>query len=233
MNAKLTALHLMLVGALPFSIRAAQEVDRLVPLDLSQGVPVTGYHKMIEQKLFLTPADSARLLVLPSAGGEESVSIYSKTKSPDGDKEYSITLLKAERNIWYQQMYQNMPGTQNDPGASRAPIKIKRIDANFPRDCALAVHRAWLGMLKGVHPPPPPVDTERVVLDGADFEFFGVDRGRKTAGCVPPWVRGKHTSAFRHLGQLLIDFCEATGTQRPHIAEAITNSANQLAAASN
>jgi hypothetical protein len=130
-------------------------------------------------------------------------------------------------------MYQNMPGTQSDPGASRAPIKIKRIDAKFPVNSALAVHQAWTAMLKQVGPSPPSDGTERVVLDGADFEFSSVDRGGVVAGYVPPGMRGKHTSTLRHLGQLLIDYCEASDAQRPHIAEAITRSAHQLAASRN
>lgn len=209
------------------------QADHLLPLDPNQGMPIVGYHKTVEKRLFLTPADCARMLVLPSAGGEESVSIYSRSKSPIGEKEYFITLVKSERNIWYQRMYQNMPGTQNDPGASRAPIKLRRIDAKFPVNCALAVRQAWIAMLTRVGPLPPQDGTERVVLDGADFEFSSVDRGRAVAGYVPPGMRGKHTSTLRHLGQLLIDYCEASDAQRPHIAEAITNSAHQLAASRN
>jgi len=178
------------------------------------------YRTLLSQKLFVTPANYARVVVMPSsAAGETAIAIYSGTQA-SGRKNVFFTCTKADKNLWYSASPSN-PNRGNEP-----PVEITRRDAPFPRSAAVAVSEALREMLARTKP----LEREnRTVLDGTDVEFE-IEDDTQTAlrGLLTPYAKGQLTTALHGLTKLFTNYCDAGRAQREQLARQIEAEANRL-----
>ena len=107
-------------------------IDHLVPV--GQMVDAA-YQRLLARKLYLTPANYARIVVLPSgsSSGETALSLYSKRGNDD---EVILTSTEGERDLW-------SAASELDPMLRKDPrIEIQRLDVPFPKPLATAT---WTG----------------------------------------------------------------------------------------
>jgi hypothetical protein len=224
MSSRLVLLALVALHACTHFSVATVADDHLVPVDPDRGAGVPDYGALLQKKLFVTPANYGRVLVLPSAAslGEYALSLYSTASK----NVHNITYTKAARNLWYQRSLRGSLSLRDDPYSSQEPIRITRIDAVLPPSTALAIRAAWTEALRGTAPHSR---GGPIVVDGADFEFSLVDRGKTATGVIMPGMReGKSMSQLIAVTELLETYCKAGPNQRAHIALQIEKRANDL-----
>ncbi len=180
----------------------------------------TAYRSLLSQKLFVTPANYARIVVMPSsAAGERAIALYSETQAT-GEKNVLLTCTKADKNLWYSTSQSN-PNRGNE-----RPVEITRKDAPFPKSTAVAVSQALHEMLARTKP----LEREsRIVLDGTDVEFeVPTDARTPIRGLLTPYAQGVLTAALQQLTKQLSNYCDAEPAERERVAREIEAEANRL-----
>lgn len=177
--------------------------DHLVPID---GLLEPAYQTLLSRKLFVTSADFARIVILPSAAskGESAIAIYSSTIK--SNKLALVTWTQAERNLWYA-------ASDNEGILSRdTPVGISRSDANLPKSVARVVSNAVRQMLSRSRPASK---ANRVILDGTDIEISidNLVNGPKK-GLLTPYAQGKNAMSLRRLCKMLETYCKAKSVNR-------------------
>jgi hypothetical protein len=194
----------------------SRKTDHLVPSDERID---PAYRKVISQRLFVTRANYARIMELPSPAsvGESVVAIYSNEQNLD---EAYITYTRAERNLYYA-AFAGDPSFPNDPA-----IKIARCDAPFSKPVATAVSAAIKHLLAQSHPRRK---SNLIILHGTDVEFAVEELGRGSVrGLLTPYAVGKNGATLRRLVQLIKKYCHANSVRRAVLAKQIKAHADEL-----
>src|ERR1700730_3229197 len=136
-----------------------QGEDHLVP---PVGEEEVSYKEFLKKKLFVTPADYGRILIMPSGiEGEASIALYSK-KGRNGRPEFEITCTKAAANLCYETSEPNTKRSQNPA------INVARCDATIPQITVEAVRDALKTEIERGHPLG---GHGAVYVDGTEIEF--------------------------------------------------------------
>lgn len=197
---------------------AESEQNYLVPVNEEReaGEPFASYRKVIEQKLFVTPGDMARVVHLPGTIGVETVvSVYQK--EPRKRDAYWVTVTQPSDSLWN-------PEGENKESTS-ASAKVLRLDAPLPKSTALAIQKVWRAMLLGVREPP---ESKGLLVDSS-IEIFSAagENGRLLRGQVEGLPRG-NVAALSHLADLLMAYPETPESQRADAAQRIEKKATVL-----
>jgi hypothetical protein len=200
--------------------RASSEYnDHLVPFD---GIVEPSYQTLLSQKLFLTPGNFVRIVILPSAAskGEVAIAIYSDSKMAADS--VTVTCTKAKRNLWYAASDENGGLSKNT-----SSIEIERSDAVFPKAVAATIVRGATRMLDQCKPLDKTNDT---FVDATDIEvLIESSPNKRVRGLLTPHARGRSGSALRALTEILERYCEATPENKKQLLRKIEARANQLA----
>lgn len=189
--------------------------DHLIPIE---GWLDPAYKELLTRRLFLTPANYARLVEFPSLPslGEISVAIHSEPGDPG---EVFITRTRGERNLWSAEF-------ASEPSASKE-VKISRCDAPFPKSTAMAVRKAVRQALEKVSPLENPNNAIIVDATVVEFSIEEPQRGR-TAAFLSPYAIGRTGAALRKITELLTRYCDTKPTERPELVKQIENEARRL-----
>jgi hypothetical protein len=114
------------------------KTDHLVPVDSHID---TAYMQLLSRTLFISEANYARILVMPSTDeGEFAIAIYSQ-QTPDSGGDATVTCTRASKNLWYL-LFQ---AQQSNTDVPRVPVA--RTDARIPKSTAVAVSKAIENMI--------------------------------------------------------------------------------------
>lgn len=189
--------------------------DHLIPIP---GWPDAAYKESLSRKLFVTPANYARIVEFPAVTsiGEVSVAIYSKAGDLDGA---FLTRTKGERSFW--------SGEGRSDLSSPKDIKVVRCDASLPKSTAVAVQGAVKRMLAQSRPLENPSNS--IILDAKVTEFSIEDPQRGRVGAfLSPYAVGKTGAALRRLSRLLVEYCDSGPAKRATLAKRIEIGAQRL-----
>jgi hypothetical protein len=193
------------------------QTDHLVPMD-SHVEPA--YIQLLSRTLFLSDADYARILVMPSTDeGECAIAIYSmQTQSTAG--EASVTCTRATRNLW------NLLLESQQTKAALPTVPVARTDAPIPISAAVAISKAVENMILASRPPNHTLE----VLDGTDIRFSIERKGvPPLEGLLAPYARGPATETLHRIARLLINYCHSGPVERQRMAKELKTEATQLA----
>jgi hypothetical protein len=195
------------------------ESDRLVPVgDIIQA----DYYALLQRKLFVSPADFARIVDLPPGDNEVVVAIY--TVRSDGHENVRITHTRCDKVLW------DVGSDRQGHFVKDPSVSLKRIDAPFPKHLAVAVSQAVKRALQERRPRPPPRDTDTIIVDGSLVEFSVCSSPRQTTrGLLTPDARGMKARRLHNLRDLLQRYCQRPLTERTAIALQIASEAAQIA----
>src|SRR5438105_11353243 len=141
--------------------RAGSEYnDHLVPID---GIIEPAYQTLLSQRLFITPANFVRVVILPSAAskGEVAISIYSEPTK--GEDNVFITCTRATKNLWYAASY------QSGVPSNTSSVEITRFDASVSKTAATSIIRGVRRMLDQCKPLDK---TNNTFVDETDIEVL-------------------------------------------------------------
>ena len=172
--------------------------DHLIP-PVTEDAQDAAYHKIMREKLFVTPANYGRILIIPSGvEGETSIALYSEA-TPARGIEFRITCTKAQKNIWFAT-------SESSPKRSENPvIRVARYDATVPRTAIEAVHDA---LKKEIERRKPLEPIGKAYVDGTAIEFALPRSGGKTAvGILGPATQGPRISQLVRLTKALTRYC--------------------------
>jgi hypothetical protein len=193
-----------------------ENADHLVPVGRQLE---SAYEKLLARNLYVTPANYARIVILPSAGaiGETALTLHS---GAGGRGQVILTCTHAQRNLWSEAFHL-------DVALTRAPtVRISRSDVPFPEDLAGGLRDALKALIRQRHEPR---GTDRIIIHGTDF-LFSVDdaRGRVTRALLAPESAGRISASLRRVAELLEQYCESTPRDRAALAEKISAEAWRL-----
>ncbi len=211
MRARLLIASLLTTVVASSPARASE--DHLVPRE--ERSEVRNYYGVLAHKLFVTPADYGRFLVLrsPASVGEDSVALWSSGARAQ------LSYTKASRNIYSSLM------SPNDP-TYRGPVTTARIDAPISASAAAAVRRAWGAMLQHISPRREPL--RQIIIHGEVYEF-SIGSRRAVVGAAIEGQTGTNASEMINIGRLLIDYSRAALPRRERLAREIERRATHLA----
>jgi hypothetical protein len=195
------------------------ESDHLIPI--GEIIPAD-YYALLQRKLFVSPADFARVVDLPPGGQEVVVAIYTvRSRSKEG---VQITYTRCDKVLWDV-------GRDGQGNVTKEPsVSVKRLDAPFPKQLALTVNRAFKRALAERRPRPAPRDTDVVTVDGSLVEFSVSGDQRRTArGLLTPDARGKKAQTLHHLKDLLERYCQTPAADRASVGQQIAVAAAKIA----
>jgi hypothetical protein len=190
--------------------------DHLIP---AREIIPADYYRLLQRKLFVSPADFARVVDLPPFRQEAVVAIYTVRSRSEVD--VRITYTRSDKVLWDV-------GSDSQGHFIRDPaVSVKRIDAPFPEELALAVSRAVERALRDLRPRPPPQPNDRVTVDGG-FVEFSVSRGAQiTRGLLTSDASGKKAQRLHHLKDLLERYCQSPA-DRTSVAQQIAIAAAKI-----
>ena len=179
---------------------------------------------LLYKKLLVTQGNYGRMVdfVGDPYRGEFAVSVQCDER-PGVDKQCSVTLVKATRNLGAL-LEENL-----EKGSLEAleQVAVVRRDASIAPSTALSIRSTWIKFLRDVRPRAP---NGPVVMDAERIEFFvGVPTPKKEFGEVPDRY-GRSISDLVALGRTLANYCEAPDNVRPHLAAKIERDAKSLIA---
>jgi hypothetical protein len=191
--------------------------DHLIPV--GEIIPAD-YYGLLQRKLFVSPADFARVVDLPPFHQETVLAIY--TVRSRSEEDVRITYTRCNKVLWDV-------GSDGQGHSIEDPaVSVKRIDAPFPKELALAVARAVERALRDLRPRPPPQPNDRVTVDGG-FVEFSVSRGaQSTRGLLTSDARGKNAQRLHHLKDLLERYCRTSPVDRTSVGQQIAIAAAQI-----
>jgi hypothetical protein len=177
-----------LAGTIP---RSRVNIDHLVPVGQMVGA---AYQRLLARQLYLTPANYARIVVIPSgsSSGETAVSLYSNGARQD---KVFLTKTSGESDLW-------SAASEIDPLLGKDPqIKIRRLDAPFPKSLAVSISTALRRLIRKSHNP---VSTDRLTVDGTHILYIVEESGgRILKARLTPESEGRITGALRKLTYFL------------------------------
>jgi hypothetical protein len=213
----LTVAHLIATSVRAEPVTYVVE-DHLVP----RNPEIDGaLRSVLEEKLFLTPADCALLLIRPAVKGESAVSVYSRGHQ-DLEETFYVTLTEAERNM---DMAMAIAGGEVEQVNK---IRVRRCDAQIPKPTAIALRSAWKAMLDQTKKPGI---YARPTLDREEFEFSIIRPNSKPRYATLPNKAGKNVGALVRLGRQLAGYCNAPATRQRALAKQIERDAKLLVGA--
>jgi hypothetical protein len=195
---------------------SGNNIDHLVPV--GQMVDAT-YQSLLARKLYLTPADYARIVVIPSgsSSGETALSLYSKQENDD---KVILTSTKGDRDLW-------SAASDLDPMLRKDPrIKVRRLDVPFPKPLAILISKALKRLIEESREPE---STDRMVLHGTHILYIVDPPGdRLLKARLTPESKGKTTGALRKLTDLLREYCHATVEKRKALEKKMKTEVQRL-----
>jgi hypothetical protein len=196
----------------------SRENNYLVPVNADREArePEASYKKAVEEKLFLTPGEIARVVRLPGTVGVETViAVY--RQQPPKQAGYWVTVTQPSRSLWD-------PENRNGETNTKATT-ILRLDAPLPVTTALAIQKVWRAMLLGVREQPK---SDEILLESSVQIFSAVNQdGKHLRGQLEGLGEGD-TAALSDLANLLAAYCDSPASQRPHRARTIEEKATIL-----
>lgn len=221
---RLLAILVVLLGGSLLPVRASQSTDdHLVPAseyfdptDKGQ----TAYWKLLEQKLFVTPADIARFVQFPGAtGAETAMAVYQASGKSSG---YRVTITQPSSSLW-----ETVPQPGEQRNAKQRPITVERCDAPLPDSAARPIHEVWLTMLRQAKSEPK---SESISVDNTIEIFTAVAPDGKTLRGQSPreLVKAGNVSALVDLVNSLIHYCDVPESERADMAKQIERDASTL-----
>jgi hypothetical protein len=193
-----------------------QNIDYLVPVNETVDA---AYEKLLNHKLYQTPANYVRIVVLPSAAliGERAFSLHSKTENPEL---ITLTYTQADKNIW-------SAAFAMDVNLAREPrVKIRRRDVGFPKTLAVLLTERIGEMVRKSREPGA---TDRIVIDGTSIIFLVAgQKGATVRAKLAPESEGRNSRALRGIKDLLREYCEASVADRSALARKIEVTVRQL-----
>lgn len=201
------------------SLRAESRDDSyLTPINEERETrePEASYRKAVEQKLFLTPGEIARVVRLPGTVGVETVvAVY--RQQPPKQAEYAVTVTQPSKSLWD-------PENKSEETALES-TSILRLDAGLPKTTALAIQKVWEAMLLDVREPS---ESDEILLESSTqiFSAAGPD-GKLLRGQLEGLGAGK-TAALSNLVDLLVEYCDTPETRRLEVAHRIEKAASAL-----
>lgn len=189
-------------GKLP---RYRDNIDHLVPVGQMVNA---AYQRLLARQLYLTPANYARIVVIPSgsSSGETAVSLYS---SRAGKDEVFLTKTSGDSDLW-------SAASEIDPLLGKDPkVKIRRSDAPFPKPLAASISKALRPLIRKSRNP---VSTDRVIMDGTHILYIVEEgRGRILKARLTPESEGRITGALRKLTYLLQKYSDVASVDREEL----------------
>lgn len=196
----------------------SREDSYLTPTDEDRETrePEASYKKAVEQKLFLTPGEIARVVRLPGTVGLETVvAVY--RRQPPKKAEYAVTVTQPSKSLWD-------PENKSEETAFQTTT-ILRLDAGLPKTTALVIQKVWKAMLLDVREPP---ESNKILLESSTQIFSTVGpNGKLLRGQLEGLGAGK-TAALSNLVDLLVEYCDTPETGRVEIAHRIEKAASAL-----
>lgn len=216
---KLLRVTQLLVAALSAGVAVAginqSRGNYLWPVDVNVD---SSYRKLLQTRLYLTPADCGRMIVMAAFGGDNAVSVYTEHRDgPGGRTRYMVTYTIVESK------------PQRSEEIGRVEPEIKRADVEISEGAATAVRRVWRVMLERPIPQLPEESPSGVVVDGDIVEFsLSLPGAPLLLGALLD-DHGPNTEALWQLGLSLIRYSQAAPPEREGIAQKIERDANRLA----
>jgi len=204
-------------------VAATKQPDQLVPVDRHELI----FRDYLYQRLCPTDFDCGRYLVMPPfMKSEVSVSLYSRRDAAGATKCY-VTSVEAADNL------------RDWTDAGRLPdrakkVKVRRIDAELPATTCALMKEVWTKMLSGRQTPRKRKETDEVpdVIygDATEGEFaIKLPNGKILRGeteLVPNL--GRNTTALTEIGDVLIDYCKISASERPGMQAKIETKAKAI-----
>ena len=205
----------------PDLIAATAANDHLIPVVQYRGLAPL-YRKLWKQKLLVTPGEVARYVQLPgSAGREVAVSVYKQRNRKHGLRgDYWATATQP-----LQKLSDCIPAAGVEKPIDPKTVEVRRWEAPLPESTGLAIHRVWLAMLSRVGPEPEP---DTISVDSSTEIFFATDENGRVLEAQTPVSPKEDTLALVKIGNLLIDYCSASASERPKLAQNIETEAHNL-----
>jgi len=184
------------------------KTDHLISLKEKE---LSGYRAELESKLFVTPADVARMIVFPPWQPEFAVSVYSTPPaSADDVIQYHVTVTRTSANV----------------RSTGGPVQVTRSDAELPASAALPLKEVWKQMVVSTRSDEAVEDDaagEKAIIHFAVAEPYG----QIVRGELPP-NPSTNISTFEGLGDVLVSYGEANSEQRVALAEEIETTSKLL-----
>jgi len=173
------------------------------------------YYALLSRKLFVTPADIARVVNLSSGDNEVVVAIHT-----DPRQGTHITYTRPAKSLW------DVGGDSQNHFVKDPRVSITRRDAPLPRSLAIAVGGALKHLLSERRPP---MRTEEVIVDGWLVEFSVPGRGQeRIRGLLTNYARGRKGQSLQRLTHLLQRYPQVNASERTKIAEEISIEATKI-----
>jgi hypothetical protein len=219
---------LLLVGflllALPFarnsSFAASSPNDRLYEVSLNE---FPRYRALWQGKLGPTPFNYGRMIAEPAFAPEYSVAVYSRSIGR-GEVKYFVTYIAMDRSLWHATTV-----GKNLRAAERA--EMRRIDCEIPKETALKVRQAWLGMLSGKQGPRPMREEDVRATGDATIAEFSIQLSGEQAlygELVADLPSGPKTRTLVEIANALADYCKVQPRSRPAATSQIDRKVTRL-----
>ncbi|MDQ2866879.1 MAG: hypothetical protein M3R59_00470 [Verrucomicrobiota bacterium] len=178
-------------------------------------------------KLSLTLYNCGRVIVFPYGEPEYSVSVYSAA-SPSGKVEYRIAFVHLSGNLWEATDAGSRP-------SGAAGIKVLRKEATLPETTGVILRELWEKMLKPVHQKMPQLQEAEVIpMDSTHYRWaLSLHGTHILEGEANSYLRRLDwkTEEFLKLTAYdLRDYCQASVTERAHLAVKIEKRAKRILA---
>jgi hypothetical protein len=211
MNCKqlMLSMIVVLLGLAPGAYGAPPTWDHLIPVDPNVEPDVRAAY---QRKLFLTPADCARMLVRSSWTGEFAVSVHTIRSRSDTCQ---VTLTKAAENIWY--FLQHHPGE-----TGQIQINVSKYDVDIDCRDAFEIKEIWELMLRRRHTPTFSIE---LPVDG-DVTEFSLDK--RSAAAELPVNPGRDVARLEKIGLILARYCEAPVDERGRLVTSFRKEIRRL-----
>ena len=211
---RLTRAKLASVVFVLTAISVNSEVDHLIPLDIRYLEP--NARQMLARKLFASPANYGRLVVIPPGiRGEQSVAIYSDSKSPTG---FVVTCTEAETNVC------NATSKDTTNRKNEDEINVRRTDIFAPKSMCMAVSQAVHKMVSNT----APADLADRFVDGTTLWFSANVEGKTIEGLLTEEIRGPSATLLRQVADELVDYCAAPTSERLKYGNRVEETAKRL-----
>jgi hypothetical protein len=174
------------------------------------------YFQVLQQRLFLTPADTARCVVMPAFEPEFVISVYTDQGYAADGPIHHATLTKAAHSFYHTLA----------EGKNPKDVTVNEYDAVLDADTARAIRESWRAMLVSTRSDPRlsnyiGTDTDRILVSCT------ASSGSTRWGRLPP-NGGRRVRILANMADLLFRLCEAPSSSRRGIETKIRESSAKL-----